>query len=250
MDRFEPGIAHHTALWETVAVSLRHAIILGALAPGVHLEEPALAAKFGISRIPVREALTRLEQEGLVRLERRRGAFVIGVGDQDIGDIYDCRRVIEVYAIRLASTRIEAPSLRDLTALVREMDEAIRKNQPQRMAQPDMEFHRQIIVHSGNHRLVAAWNPMAGLLQAILSITNTNFPDMPTSVRSHQDMVEALAAHDADAAERLLREHLASGEGTLREALRRVKVNTRAWKDGIATATGVSRPRVATLAEP
>src|SRR5579859_5652236 len=182
MDRFEPETAHQPALWETVAASLRRAIILGELAPDVHLEEPALAGKFGVSRIPVREALTRLEREGLVRLERRRGAFVVGVNERDIADVYECRRVIEVHAIRRAADRIDQADLEELTALVEQMERALEDDQPQRVGQPDMEFHRQIVVHSGNRRLLAAWVPMAGLVATILGITNTTVADLPASV--------------------------------------------------------------------
>src|SRR5438874_13166497 len=100
VDTFDPGLAPRQALWESIVAALRRAIILGELQPGLHLEEPALAEKFGVSRIPVREALTRLAHEGLVRLEPRRGAFVGGVTSDDVHDLFELRRLVEIYAIR------------------------------------------------------------------------------------------------------------------------------------------------------
>src|SRR5437763_12623333 len=99
------------ALWERVAIAMRRAIVLGDLAPGTHLKEPLLAQRFGVSRLPVREAIARLEREGLVRVEPRRGAFVVGITDHGVGDIYECRLLLESYAIRRAATRVEAEGL-------------------------------------------------------------------------------------------------------------------------------------------
>src|SRR6185437_16142801 len=106
LDQFTPGIARRADLWEVVAGALRWAIITGELGPGVHLQEPVLAQKFGVSRVPVREALVRLEHEGLVRSEPRRGSFVIGFTASDVQEIYEIRQFIETHAGRLAAERV------------------------------------------------------------------------------------------------------------------------------------------------
>jgi GntR family transcriptional regulator of gluconate operon len=219
VDTFDPGLAPRKALWESIVAVVRRAIILGELQPGLHLEEPALAEKFGVSRIPVREALTRLAHEGLVRLEPRRGAFVVGVTETDIHDIYDLRLLIEAHAIRKAAERSDSARLARLQAHADEMSDAVRFNQVDRVAEPDVNFHRQIVVMAGSQRLLAAWDPIGGLIATFLTITNTTHRDMPRSVASHQRMIDLLQAHDAAGAERELRSHLENGEAIMRRAL-------------------------------
>src|SRR4051812_27307481 len=92
-DRFTPPVAHSVPLREIIANEMRRAIILDEIPPGTRLDEQWLADKFGVSRIPIREAFPLLAHSGLVRLEPRRGAFVVGITNDDIHDIYEFRRV-------------------------------------------------------------------------------------------------------------------------------------------------------------
>ena len=219
MDTFDPGLAPRKALWESIVAVVRRAIILGELSPGLHLEEPALAEKFGVSRIPIREALTRLAHEGLVRLEPRRGAFVVGVTADDIHDIYELRLLIEAHAIRRAAERSDPADIARLQARADQMTDALKRNKLDHVAEPDVNFHRQIVVMAGSQRLLAAWDPIGGLIATFLTITNTTPRDMPRSVASHQRMIDLIEVHDADAAERELRAHLEHGESIMRRAL-------------------------------
>src|SRR5579884_2528151 len=102
MDALHVEVVQAGALWERVVAALRRAIVIGELQPESHLKEPVLAQRFGVSRLPVREAIAQLDREGLVRIEPRRGAFVIGVTEQDIDDIYECRLALETVAVRRA----------------------------------------------------------------------------------------------------------------------------------------------------
>ncbi len=226
MDTFDPGFVPRPALWETIVAALRRAIILGELPSGLHLEEPALAEKFGVSRIPVREALTRLAHEGLVRLEPRRGAFVVGLTDRDIHDIYDLRRLIEIHAIRRVAERPEPPDVTLLQTHANRMAEAVARGRFDQVAEPDVNFHRQIVVLAGSKRLLAAWDPIGGLVATFLSITNTTHRDMPGSVASHQRMVEYLKSGDATEAAAELQRHLENGEAVMLRALRSVSLRT------------------------
>lgn len=227
MDSFEPGAAPRVALWEPIAAAVRRAIILGELAPGLHLEEPSLAEKFGVSRIPVREALTRLAHEGLVVIEPRRGAFVVGMSHEEIHDVYELRLLIETHAVKRTCERITAEGIIQLQAHVDRMAEAVRLGRTDRVAEPDVAFHREIVRLSGSRRLLNAWEPIGGIIATILSITDTTYRDMPRSVQSHQAVIEALARGDAAAAIAELRSHLTNGEKILHEALPASPVATR-----------------------
>ena len=219
MDAFDPGIALRQALWEPIAAALRRAIILGELPPGLHLEEPSLAEKFGVSRIPVREALARLAHEGLVRIEPRRGAFVVGMTADEIHDVYELRQLIEVHAARRAAERLDSQDLPRLQRQVERMAEAVRQQRLDRVAEPDVRFHREIVVLAGSRRLLSAWEPIGGIVATILSITDTTYRDLPRSVASHQAIVAALARHDPEGVAAELRAHIQNGEQVLLEAL-------------------------------
>jgi DNA-binding GntR family transcriptional regulator len=235
VDAFEPGVATTRELWQLIVDPLRRSIILGELPPGLHLEEAALAHKFGVSRIPVREALARLAHEGLVRVEPRRGAFVVGVTEEGIGHVYEYRGLLERYAIRRAADLVDAPGLAALLALVDRMDDAAGRDERRLVAQIDAEFHRLVIALTGNPRLSAAWESMAGMVAAILGITDRLHPDLRQAVGGHRAMVDALARRDADLAELLVREHLREAEQVMRAV---VRGNGTAGRPSPAEATG------------
>jgi len=202
---------------------MRRAIVVGELAPGVHLKEPSLAEMFGVSRLPVREAIAQLEREGLVRIEPRRGAYVVGVTAQDIHDIYECRLVLEVCAIKRTAQRIDEEGIDNLNALITRMEAAMAAGQVQMVAASDMAFHRLIISLSGNRALSTAWEPLTPLIETALGIAEATVEDLPMAVHGHQDIVEALARHDVKAAAALLRSHLPGGEKLVLEAVRSVR---------------------------
>ncbi|MGH2347399.1 MAG: GntR family transcriptional regulator [Chloroflexota bacterium] len=220
-------IVQSEALWERVVAALRRAIIMGELEPGSHLKEPLLAQRFGVSRLPIREAIVQLDREGLVRVEPRRGAFVIGVTEQDISDIYDCRLMLELAAIQRTALRIGVEALAELEALVVEMDVAVGNEQPHLFASCDISFHRRLMMLSGSRALVNAWEPVAPLIETILSISEAAMTDidLPGAVDGHRRIIGALAAHDSAAAEDILWDHLTSGEGLVYAALRSIRAD-------------------------
>lgn len=224
MDVPRIDIVQSEALWERVVAALRRAIIVGELVPGSHLKEPLLAQRFGVSRLPIREAIAQLDHEGLVRVEPRRGAFVIGVTEQDIADIYECRLMLELAGIRRSALRVDVEALAELEALVGQMAIAVANGQPPLFAAADTSFHRRLINLSGSRALANAWEPVAPLIETILSISEAAMAsiDLPGAVDGHRKIIGALAAHDPVAAEEILRAHLTSGEGLVYAALRSV----------------------------
>jgi DNA-binding GntR family transcriptional regulator len=209
VDAFEPGVASTRELWQLIVEPLRRSIILGELPPGLHLEEAALAQKFGVSRVPIRDALARLAHEGLVRVEPRRGAFVVGVTEEVIGHVDELRGLLVCYAVRRAADRIDASGLAALQRLVDRLEAGARRGELRLVVQVDAEFHRLVVALAGNPRLSAAWESMAGLVAALLAAADRLHPDLRRSVGGHRAMIEALGRRDADRAELLVRRHLA-----------------------------------------
>lgn len=212
-------IVQSEALWERVAAALRRSIVVGELGPGTHLKEPALAQRFGVSRLPIREAIARLEREALVRIEPRRGAFVVGITPQDISDLYECRLMLESHAVRRVAARIDATGVASLRALVARMETAVSLGQVQIMAGADMAFHRLVLTLSGNRALLSAWEPLAPLIATILMIANSTYSDLPRSVAGHRTITDALEQGNAATAEALLHEHLGNGEQVMLTAI-------------------------------
>jgi len=224
MDESRSEVMHSEALWERVVIALRRAIVMGELAPGSHLKEPLLAQHFGVSRLPIREAIVQLDREGLVRIEPRRGAFVVGVTAQDISDTYECRLMLELAAIRRTAARCTVEAIDNLEALVKRMDVAVATGQPQLFAANDTAFHRMIVTLSGSRALVNAWEPAAPLIETILGISEASMAsvELPAAVDGHRKIIRALTAHDVTEAVEVLRVHLTSGEGLVYAAIRSI----------------------------
>jgi GntR family transcriptional regulator of gluconate operon len=202
---------------------LRREIVMGELAHGSHLKEPSLAQRFGVSRLPIREAIAQLDREGLVEILPRRGAFVIGITDQDVSDIYECRTMIELAAVRRVATTIDAPAIAHLNRVVDQMEIAVNTGQLRMMASADMAFHRCIVQLSRNRALIASWEPLAPLIEAILGISDTTCVELPLAVTSHRAITDALAIHDAAEAVSIMAIHLPSGEHLIHGAIRSVR---------------------------
>ncbi len=220
MQVFLPSIAQRADLWEAVATELRRAIVTGALAPGVHLHEPMLAQKFGVSRVPIREALARLEHEGLVRGEPRRGMFVVGMSPATVHEVYDMRILLEVHAARLAAERATVDDLARLQGIVIEMADAAARDEGGELAQLDLRFHRELIDCAGHGRLLAAWEPIAGIVTTLLGVTDTYRGNLPHIIATHQQLVDILRTRDPDAIEVALRRQLTIGEQVMQKTLR------------------------------
>lgn len=137
-----------------IARQLRDAIMTGALQPGTQLGEAELAARFQVSRGPLREAMQRLVSEGLLRSERHRGLFVIDLEPGDVYDIYASRAAIE----RAAAIRImrsdPARAARRLTEVLADMEEAADDGDPRAVSEADLRFHEELVRASGSRRLV------------------------------------------------------------------------------------------------
>jgi GntR family transcriptional regulator, gluconate operon transcriptional repressor len=210
-------------IWEQVVAVLRLEIVVGELPHGVHLKEPLLARRFGVSRLPIREAIAQLDRERLVRILPRRGAFVVGLEARDISDIYECRTMIELAAVRRVAPTIDARAVAELDHLVDQMEIAVASGQLRLMAAADMSFHRRIVDLSGNRALIATWEPLAPLIEAILGITDSTCTELPVAVSAHRALTRLLAKHDTTEAVALMALHLPSGEPLVQQAIQAVR---------------------------
>jgi DNA-binding GntR family transcriptional regulator len=201
--------AHHAGLWEPVAETLRVAILRGELAPGTRLVEWELAARLGVSRGPVRDALTRLEQEHLVVTYPRRGAFVLGVTAEDVRELFGLRILLESHAAQEASRRATAESLAELARLWRQLTARAAGGDLAGLIEADITFHRTIVRLAGLRRLLHHWDLLIAPVSALLVLSAELHPDLAHGVEaSHGAILKALQAGDSAAAQQAIADHL------------------------------------------
>lgn len=182
------------------------AIQNGKLPPGSRLREIDLADQFGISRTPVREALKRLETQGLVSHERHHGAVVAQLDYSGIAELYFLREVLEGAAARLAAThatQTEIEVMKDMVAYDRGFLE-----QPTELAERNRLFHHQVHLSSRNRYLLSALENMRTSLVLLAGTTLAAATRGLHSVEEHEVMVDAIERHDPDAAEEAARKHI------------------------------------------
>lgn len=181
------------------------AIDAGEYPPGGRLLETELAARFGVSRTPIREALRRLETQGVVTHEPRKGAVVASLDYDQLGELYAVREVMEGLAARLAARHAspaEIQLLRDMIA------EDRRINEPKAQSQANKRFHRQLHLTSHNRYLIQTLDPVRRSL-ALLGSTTFSAPGrIDSSNAEHEIIVDAIASRDEDAAEDAARKHI------------------------------------------
>lgn len=212
MEGFRPDLQQHSALWEDTLDVLRLSIIRGELPPGTQLVEVELGERLGVSRGPIREALRRLELEGLVVSQARRGAFVVGLTEQDVHEIYSLRLMMETFAIEQAAERSTPEAVAALKRCVDQMREALHLHNAAGIVQGDVAFHRTLLSMAEHRRLLKVWELVALPVQALLAVADTVYADMATAIDQHLLLVDAVAARDPQRAAEQLRIHLRSGE--------------------------------------
>ena len=221
MEGFRPDPQQHAALWEDTLDVLRLSIIRGELPPGTQLVEVELGERLGVSRGPIREALRRLELEGLVVSHARRGAFVVGLTEQDVHEIYSLRLMMETFAIEQAAERSTPEGVAGLKRCVDQMREALQLHDAADIVQGDVAFHRTLLNMAEHRRLLKVWGPVALPVQALLAVADTVYADMATAIDQHLLLVDAIAARDPQRAAEQLRLHLRSGEQIVLNVVRK-----------------------------
>jgi len=197
---------------------VREAIIDLRLEPGKPLREAAIAQQLGVSKTPVREALSRLEQEGLVETTSFKGAVVSAYSPQDLTEIYELRELLQGAAARAAAEQATDGTLAALDDIT-EQSRALRDaGSTEELAEMLGRFDVVIFEQVENRRVASLIQNLRAHLMRVGKLTEEIPGRVQTSVEEHARIVEAIRAHDADAAERAMREHIRSVLGSQLEA--------------------------------
>ncbi|EME62586.1 GntR family transcriptional regulator [Amycolatopsis decaplanina] len=205
----EPGRvvpARRRGLADEVADRVRDAIFGGAYPPGAQLREVELSAALGVSRGPVREALLKLEREGLVRSEWHRGAIVTTLSDVDVAELDSLRSALEQLAVRLVVANAPEAELAAIDETVDRMDRARDEHE---MVRRDIDFHDAVYAASGHRRLIEAWQAIRSqvylfLLTRIGVSSDGYLASIPAE---HRRLASALRARDGEKALELFAAH-------------------------------------------
>jgi DNA-binding GntR family transcriptional regulator len=203
---------------------LRGLILTGEYGPEERLIEEQLAQRLGVSRTPVRQALTMLEAEGLVEIAPNRGATVCSFSIEDVWDIYDLRAVLEGHAARRATGRIEGGELERMRKLAREMEGLAgrfddHEEEIRVLVALNQEFHGTIVEASRNRRLQRLINRTVEIPLMFKAFFWYTPHERAISNQYHRRILEALEKGDADRAENIMREHVYEGRNFVIRAL-------------------------------
>ncbi len=163
----------------------------------------------GTSQGPVREALQRLERDGLVERRARSGTFVTNTSIDEMYELFSIRSIVESFAIRHTVQRITKNQCDELQTLTDEMHTAGRRNDMAALVEYDMEFHRRICEWSESNTLLRAWTPLYSQIQRFVAQTHQHyFTDLLEIAETHQPIIDALRNGNADDAARIMQEHI------------------------------------------
>jgi DNA-binding GntR family transcriptional regulator len=191
-----------------IADRLRVAIMRGTLEPGTQLGETDLARQLGVSRGPLREAMQRLVQEGLLRSERHRGLFVIELDEAGIRDVYRTRRVVERAAGELILSRDVDQVAARLAEVHDEMRQAAEAGDRDALVEADLDFHEAFVEESGSIRLVRMSRTLLVETRMCLSAMADTYEFPHEVAEEHGAIVDAIRARDQDRLFRLLDDHM------------------------------------------
>jgi len=190
-----------------VTERLRANIVNGTLEPGSQLSEVELASSFGVSRGPVREALQRLIQEGLVRSEPHRGVFVPVLSEDDVRDIYLARETLESSAVRhIIATGSSPAAADDLDRLVKLMQDSEKADDWEAVGQYDLEFHTALVASSKSERLQRMFSTVISETRLCLGVL-TAADARSDLVGEHREIAQAIREGNTDEALAVLKTH-------------------------------------------
>lgn len=195
-------------LRDVVFHTLRQAILRGTLKPGERLMEIQLANKLGVSRTPIREAIRKLELEGLVLMIPRRGAEVAEITEKSLRDVLEVREALEILAVQLACEKMTPEGLEDLKVAAKEFEEVIECGDITTIAEADVKFHDIIYRATDNDRLIQLLNNLREQMYRYRVEHLKNEEARPKILAEHQWLIQDIIDKNKDLASKHICGHI------------------------------------------
>ena len=193
-------IQNHKPLREMVYEELKLQILTGGIVPGTRMMEVELAEEMGVSRTPIREAIRKLEKEGLVTIEPRRGAYASRISTEDMVEILEVRQDLEGLAAFFAASRMSKENLGELRSIAERYNKAVDEGNMQDMIRYDTMFHRKIVDSCNNKILVHMVEQLQEMVLRFRYIYYDNFRRAEHMPAEHSAILEAIADGDEEKA--------------------------------------------------
>lgn len=201
-------VRQSSTVYSQVLDALRAAVITGELQPGSLHSVGSLAGQLGVSRTPVREALIKLAQQGMVRFERNRGVRILQTSLHDLEEVFALRLLLEVPATRRAVGQLDAAGRRELGRHYQAMERAAKADDEFRLMEHDRRFHRVVLEASGNQRLADFVDGLRDMVLRRGVSTARASRSLEDIVAEHGKILGPIEAGDADGAAEAMRAHL------------------------------------------
>jgi DNA-binding GntR family transcriptional regulator len=206
-----------TSIVDTVTERLRREILAGEIEPGGRIRVGELEKRFGVSHIPIREALRRLEAEGLVQTSPQRATLATGVALEDLAGLYDLRRLIEVPVARRAAELATDEHVEATQRALAELVDAAKDPDSHEFFDRHRAFHSALLAAGSSEWIQRVLDQLWQSAERYVRLTMSAFGTMPQAMRDHREMAELLAAREPQLLADLAAQHLNRTEQTLRE---------------------------------
>ena len=206
----ELDLQSHKPLREVVYEQLKIQIMEGKIAPGTRMMEVNLAEEMGVSRTPVREAIRKLEKDGLVVIAPRRGAYASDISVKDIIDTLVVRENLESLAAGITATSITEEQINDLEKIAKDYEIAIKSGDVEGMIDGDESFHKMIVIFSENKTLIQLSETVQELALRFRYLYYDDFSRYQAMPEEHQKIIDALKSGDPQNATQVAANHVNS----------------------------------------
>ena len=208
-------VDNYLPLRDVVFKTLRQAILKGELLPGERLMEIKLAKKLGVSRTPIREAIRKLELEGLVIMIPRRGAEVAGITGKSLRNVLEVRKALEELAIELACERMTESDIEELEKSMERFKKAVDKGDPMNIAKADEEYYDIIFQSTDNDKLMLLVGNLREQMYRYRLEYVKDADKRSLLVTEHEHILNAIKARNVESAREYIREHIENQEITV-----------------------------------
>lgn len=219
-DQLELNMDAYLPLRDVVFNTLREAILRGELVPGERLMELQLAAKLGVSRTPIREAIRMLEQEGLAITIPRKGAIVAGMTEKDMQDVLEIREALEELSVQVACDKITAEEIEKLQINMKNFENSLGSGDLKKMAQADVEFHDVIYEATHNPKLVSMLNNLREQMYRYRVEYLKNPRNHEQLLREHEAIYKGIVEKDKVSVTDMIRKHISNQVDVVKHIIR------------------------------
>lgn len=219
-DQLELNMDAYLPLRDVVFNTLREAILRGDLVPGERLMELQLAAKLGVSRTPIREAIRMLEQEGLAITIPRKGAIVAGMTEKDMQDVLEIREALEELSVQVACDKITDEEVEKLQRNMKNFEHSLKSGDLKKMAQADVEFHDVIYQATDNPKLINMLNNLREQMYRYRVEYLKNPQNHEQLLKEHEAIYQGIVEKDKDAVTEMIRRHIRNQVAVVKHMIR------------------------------